>query len=67
MAPELLDPPQFGFMHGDPSKESDVYSLAMTVYMVCYFHFVPRVANRPSWTDPLSQVAYRKGAEIYCL
>jgi serine/threonine protein kinase len=34
MAPELLDPPQFGLADSSPSKESDVYSLAMTTYEV---------------------------------
>ena len=34
MAPELLNPLQFGHMHSDPLKESDVYSFAMTAYEV---------------------------------
>jgi serine/threonine protein kinase len=34
MAPELLDPPQFGLADSSPSKESDVYSFAMTAYEV---------------------------------
>ena len=41
MAPELLNPSQFGLANSNPSKESDVYSLAMTAYEVC--PFVPRV------------------------
>lgn len=34
MAPELLNPSQFNLESGSPSKESDVYSLAMTIYEV---------------------------------
>ena len=34
MAPELLDPQQFGFGHSNPSRESDVFSFAMTAYEV---------------------------------
>lgn len=34
MAPEILNPRQFGLDNGKPSKESDVYSLAMTAYEV---------------------------------
>ena len=40
MAPELLNPPQFGLSHSNPSKESDVYSLSMTVYEVRALHTV---------------------------
>ena len=40
MAPELLNPPQFGLSNSNPSKESDVYSLAMTVYEVRSLHTV---------------------------
>jgi len=36
MAPELLNPRQFGRMHSTPSKESDVHSFAMTAYEVCH-------------------------------
>ena len=38
-APEVLDPPSFGFKYCQPSKESDCYSLGMTIYevrCVCY-------------------------------
>ena len=38
MAPELLSPSQFGLTNRNPSKESDVYSLAMTAYEVCSSH-----------------------------
>ena len=38
MAPELLDPPQFGLADSNPSKESDVYSFAMTTYEVRLSH-----------------------------
>ena len=34
MAPELLNPSQFSLANSNPSKESDVYSLAMTAYEV---------------------------------
>ena len=34
MAPELLDPSQFGLSKCVPTKESDVYSLAVTAYEV---------------------------------
>ena len=40
MAPELLDPPQFGLADTNPSKESDVYSFAMTAYEVRSSHTV---------------------------
>ena len=35
MAPELLDPPLFGFKYSTPSRETDVYSFGMTAYQVC--------------------------------
>ena len=34
MAPELLNPSQFNLQNSNPTKESDVYSLAMTAYEV---------------------------------
>ena len=34
MAPEVLNPSQFGLPNSNPSKESDVYSLAMTAFEV---------------------------------
>ena len=34
MAPELLDPSQFQLQYSKPTKESDVYSLAMSIYEV---------------------------------
>ena len=40
MAPELLNPPQFSLLNSNPSKESDVYLLAMTAYEVQSFHIV---------------------------
>ena len=46
MAPELLNPQQFGFKHSNPSKESDVYSFAMTAYEVFYSYFVAHVIDR---------------------
>lgn len=35
MAPELLYPEDYGFTHCTPSKESDMYALAMVIYEVC--------------------------------
>lgn len=34
MAPELLNPSQFGLTNSNPSKESDIYSLALTAFEV---------------------------------
>ena len=34
MAPEQMDPTRFGRTNSNPSKESDVHSLAMTAYEV---------------------------------
>ena len=34
MAPELLNPTQFHLQNSSPTRESDVYSLAMTAYEV---------------------------------
>ena len=34
MAPELLNPGQFGLANSKRTKESDIYSLAMTTYQV---------------------------------
>ena len=45
MAPELLNPPQFGLTNSDPSKESDIYSFAMTAYEVFPPHLAVRVAD----------------------
>jgi len=38
MAPELLNPSQFSLSNSNPSKESDIYSLAMTAYEVTSSH-----------------------------
>jgi len=38
MAPELLNPSGFSLANSNPSKESDVYSLAMTAYEVRSSH-----------------------------
>ena len=40
MAPELLNPLQFNLADSNPSKESDVYSLAMTAFEVRSSHIV---------------------------
>jgi len=45
-APELLDPPVFGFNVCRPSKESDCYSLGMTIYEVAYICRTPQQASR---------------------
>ena len=34
MSPELLNPAQFGFPHGQPTKESDCYALGMVILEV---------------------------------
>lgn len=36
MAPEQINPSQFGLTNSNPSKRSDVHSLAMTAYEVCF-------------------------------
>ena len=56
MAPEILNPPQFSLPNSNPSKESDVYSLAMTAYEVhsshalhsgrLHHHFAVRLLQR---------------------
>ena len=45
MAPELLNPSQFGFTQSDPSCESDIYSFAMTAYEVFSSYLVAPLAN----------------------
>ena len=45
MAPELLNPPWFGLDHSSHSKESDVFSFAMTTYEVYSSYLAARVAN----------------------
>lgn len=39
--PELLDPERYGSKGGDPTKRSDIYSMAMTVYEVSFFRYKP--------------------------
>ena len=52
MAPELLSPPQFRLPNSNPTKESDVYSFAMTTYQACSSLIVHN--HRPSLTpNPL--------------
>jgi len=46
-APELLDPPVFGFRSCRPSKESDCYSLGMTIYEVRFIYHIPQQVVRP--------------------
>ena len=45
-APELLDPPTFGFKWCRPSKESDCYSFGMTIYEVRYVYYISRPTGR---------------------
>jgi len=40
VAPELLDPSQYSLSDSNPSKASDIYSLAMTAYEVGSPHTV---------------------------
>lgn len=40
MAPELLNPSGFSLVNSNPSKESDVHSLAMTAYEVGSSHTI---------------------------
>jgi len=47
MSPELLNPAQFGFPHGQPTKESDCYALGMVTLEVLSGQ-VP-FANDSSW------------------
>ena len=47
MAPEVLNPPQFGLTQSSPSRESDVYSFAMTAYEVFDSYFVACVVDKP--------------------
>lgn len=36
MAPELLYPTNYGFIHCIPSKKGDIYAVGMVIYEVCY-------------------------------
>ena len=61
MAPELLNPSQFYLANSNPSKESDIYSLAMTTYEASSPHIVHgHYLHRCSVTRP-SQGYYRMG------
>ena len=53
-APELLDPPVFGFRSCRPSKESDCYSLGMTIYEVRFIYHIHRQAGRPDTSKVLT-------------
>jgi hypothetical protein len=42
MAPELLDPDKYEMdedIAGSPTKESDLYALAITIWEVMYVHY----------------------------
>ena len=45
MAPELLNPQDFGLTHSNPSKESDIYSFGMTTYEVFFPCLMARVTD----------------------
>ena len=45
MAPELLNPQEFGLTHSNPSKESDIYSFGMTTYEVFSSSLMARVTD----------------------
>jgi len=61
MAPELLNPPQFGLPNSNPSKESDVYSLAMTAYEVRSSHTLHGHRLHHYFTIRLLQRCYHLG------
>ena len=46
LAPELLNPQQFGHTESNPSRESDVYSFAMTAYEVFSSYLLASAINR---------------------
>lgn len=52
MPPELLDPVQYGLEQSNPSKESDVYSLAMTAFEVLASNFLARVTHEHLFRIP---------------
>ena len=56
MAPEILNPSQFNLPNTNPSKESDVYSFAMTAYEV-------RSSHR-AWSLLISPLCYKTLTEI---
>ena len=58
MAPELLNPSQFGLKNGNPSKESDVYSLAMTALEVLFSSFLVGVTHE----HPIPITRYSRGS-----
>jgi len=62
MAPEQIDPTQFGREHGDPPlKESDVHSFAMTTYEVCFpASFVGTAENLQPLPGPHQDQAIRR-------
>ena len=62
MAPELLNPPQFDLTHSDPSKDSDVYSFAMTAYEVHSSYHTPwftLLTNATLYIGPFGNLAVR--------
>ena len=70
MAPELLDPRPFGRKDSNPSKESDVYSFAVTAYEVFSSYLMARAINKrpppPPLQDPLGGITVWCGAGGCC-
>jgi len=61
MAPELFNPALFSLPNSDSSKESDVYSLAMTAYEVRSFHIVYGHRLHHHFAIRLLQMSYHLG------
>ena len=61
MAPELLNPSQFHLANSNPSKESDIYSLAMTAYEVRSSHTVHVHRRHYRFAIRYSRESYRTG------
>jgi len=64
-APELLDPTQFNLPNSNPSKESDIYSLAMTVYEVVSCHTARSPLTSPLCSDTHGDPAIRECSGWY--
>ena len=56
MAPELLNPLQFGFTHSNPSGESDIFSFAMTAYEVFPSSLMTASLTNTSHDQVLSEI-----------
>ena len=65
-APELLNPSQFGLLNSNPTKESDIYSFAVTTYEVCLIHTVwPLLRLCQVLTEVLPYGSARDGIIIF--